>query len=202
MAERGWQCEGIEPSAEAASAARERGFEVFCGSVEDAPAPSRPYDLIVAWMTLEHLHDPVHALRLFHDWTAPAGRLALSVPNAGGWQRRLFGEYWYDLSIPTHLFHFTPWTLRLVLEAAGWAVERILYQRVLTDCVVSPGYLLEASGRLPGLSRRLIDFPAWRWSAFALYPLALPMSMLRMTSRLTVWARKSGALTSAGRCQS
>ncbi|MDD5035344.1 MAG: methyltransferase domain-containing protein, partial [Methylococcaceae bacterium] len=50
MARQGWEVEGIEFSPQAAQCARDAGFKVYSGSLESAPEPQRPYDLVVGWM--------------------------------------------------------------------------------------------------------------------------------------------------------
>ena len=75
--------EGIEFSPKAAAVARALGYPVHAGSLETAPAPVEPFDLIVGWMVLEHLHDPVLALKKLNAWMKPGGWLVLSIPNAG-----------------------------------------------------------------------------------------------------------------------
>jgi SAM-dependent methyltransferase len=55
----------------AANAARSLGYRVYTGALETAPDPEEPYDLVVGWMVLEHLHDPVLALQKLRSWTRP-----------------------------------------------------------------------------------------------------------------------------------
>ena len=85
----------------------------------------------VGWMVLEHLHDPVNALRRIRSWARPEAWLCLSVPDANAIEFSLFGRYWYALQVPAHLTHVTPRTLRAVLDSAGWRVEKVLHHRTL-----------------------------------------------------------------------
>lgn len=188
----GWSVEGIELSQEASAAARGLGLEVFGGPIEAAPAPAQPYDAIAAWMVLEHLHQPVVTLRRLADWTRPGGWLAASVPDASALERRLFGERWYALHLPAHLYHYTPRTLSQVLEAGGWEVVRVEHQRNLGNLVGSVGYALGDLG-LTGVGRALAAFPsqASRRQRHLLRPAASLLARLGQTGRMTVWARKS-----------
>ena len=90
MAAKGWRVTGIEPSPDASARAREAGLDVLTGSLEEAPNPPGPAQLVVGWMVFEHLHDPRLALARFRDWVAPDGWLALSVPDCGGLEARAF----------------------------------------------------------------------------------------------------------------
>lgn len=191
MAGRGWQVEGIEFSPEAAASARALGFPVQAGSLDDAAPPDRPLDLVVGWMVLEHLHDPVAALAKLASWTRPGGWIALSVPNAGSLERRIFGDAWYALQLPTHLTHFTPDSLGRAFAASGWRLDRILHQRVLTNALVSLGYRM--ADRNPGsrLARKLQATPTAGFALhLALNPLARLLAALGQTGRMTAWAQK------------
>src|SRR5574340_1228707 len=99
MAACGWQVEGIEFSEKAAQAASQLGYKVHAGSLESAPAPEQPFNLIVGWMVLEHLHDPIGCLKKLHEWASPGAWLVLSVPNAASLEFRIFKDKWYALQL-------------------------------------------------------------------------------------------------------
>jgi SAM-dependent methyltransferase len=150
-----------------------------------------PFDLVVAWMVLEHLHDPILALRRIREWTAPAGWLVASVPNAGSWELRAFSDAWYALHLPNHLWFPTVSTLSKVLERAGWTLERVFFHRDLRNLLGSLGYVLEDRGRLPGLAARLKAFPeAGGRLSQVLFPLAFLLAAAGQTGRMTIWARR------------
>ncbi|MDP5238383.1 class I SAM-dependent methyltransferase [Uliginosibacterium sp. 31-16] len=187
MADQDWSVQGIEFSASAAAAARAGGFEVHAGSLEDAPTPAERFDLIVAWMVIEHLHDPLACLQKLREWSQPGAHLALSVPNAGALEFRVFKDRWYALQLPTHLYHFTPETMTALLEKAGWRVERILHQRLLTNLLLSLAYAAHDKG-LSRFARLIERFCASRLSLL-LHPLACLLALFGQTGRMTVWAR-------------
>jgi 2-polyprenyl-3-methyl-5-hydroxy-6-metoxy-1,4-benzoquinol methylase len=190
MAQAGWEVHGIEFSGKAAQVAIDKGYDIHVGPLETAPSPREPFDLVVGWMVLEHLFDPVRGLRKLHDWTRPGAWLALSVPNAGSLEFRFFKDRWYALQLPTHMYHFTPKTLERLLNAGGWTVKQVHHQRLLTNLIVSTGYLLRDRG-LEKLGLALIDFPqrSARWH-YALFPLAAILSVFGQTGRMTVWAQR------------
>jgi SAM-dependent methyltransferase len=191
MAQAGWDVEGIEFSEEAAAQARAAGHLVRSGSVETAAGPATPFDLVVGWMVLEHLDDPVLALRKLRDWTAPGGRLVASVPNAGCWELRAFSDAWYSLHLPNHLWHPTVPTLSKVLERGGWKLERVFFHRDLRDLLGSLGHALEDRGRFPKLAARLKSFPeAGGRLAQLLFPAAFLLAAVGQTGRMTIWARR------------
>lgn len=190
MASIGWAVSGIEFSPVAASAARDAGYEVFAGTVAAAPEPAHAYDLIAGWMVVEHLHDPVSTLGTLARWTRPGGWLAISAPDAGALEFRLFKGSGYALHLPNHLYHFTPRTITMLLERSGWQVHHIYHQRVLNNLMGSIGHKLEdwgaplaLSGMFRGYSHRA------RW-ALILYPIAWLFAAVRQTGRMTVLARR------------
>ena len=190
MAQKGWDVRGIEFSQSAADRSRKLGYPVYEGQIESAPTPSEPFDLVVGWMVLEHLHDPVAALRKVSKWTRPGGWLALSVPNIASYQFSLFGNAWFPLQLPNHLFHFTPNSLARVLKAAGWKVEKILYHRDLSHFIASIGHKLQDRERPPRYADYLASFPNWQGKLWLpLYPLASLSALFGQSSAMTVWAR-------------
>ncbi|MFM6933013.1 MAG: class I SAM-dependent methyltransferase [Novosphingobium sp.] len=199
MAGQGWQVQGIEYSPEAAETARKLGHHVETGAVETIDKAPGQYDLIAGWMVLEHLHQPLAVLGKLRLWVKPGGKLVVSVPNAGGFQRRLFGANWHDLHLPNHLYHYDPKSIRRLMAAAGWRVTAIHHHRTLANAVASAGYALrdrssqQGTGRNMGTGRiaqALIDFPekGGRIGALAVFPFAWIAALLGQTGRMTVWA--------------
>jgi 2-polyprenyl-3-methyl-5-hydroxy-6-metoxy-1,4-benzoquinol methylase len=189
MADQGWSVHGIESSQAAGRAAREAGLSVAIGSLESVDDLGGPYELIVAWMALEHLHEPVAALRKLAGAAAPGAWLSLSVPDAGSWEFRVFGESWYSLSLPTHLFHFTPQTLEKVLAAGGWQVERVLWQRDAKNLLHSLRYrCLDRGWTRP--ARALEEMVAGTRARGFVKRLRRTLGVLHQSGRITVWARR------------
>ena len=82
---------GLELSATAARAAAQVADVVVQGALEDPDLPfeAGSFDLVVLADVLEHLADPVAALRRASGWARPGGSVLLSVPNVAHWQARL-----------------------------------------------------------------------------------------------------------------
>jgi SAM-dependent methyltransferase len=191
MARTGWSVEGVEASEHAASIARAAGHRVRTGALETVELPTAAFDLAVGWMVVEHLHHPVDALRNLSHAVRSGGWLAVSLPNAACAQFRIFRSRWYGLQLPTHLFHYTPRSLNRVMSAAGWSMQRVFHQRVLSDVFGSLGHVLSDLRMMPELSRRLVDCPSHPGNMNAmLYPLATVLAAVGQTARMTVWARK------------
>jgi SAM-dependent methyltransferase len=77
------------------------------------------------WQSLEHVHQPLRVLREARRLLVTGGTLVISVPNIDSLPFRWFGAAWFGLDLPRHLTHFTPPTLRLMLEKAGFRVRSL-----------------------------------------------------------------------------
>lgn len=118
----GWRVSGIELDPDAAATAKTVTPDVVIGDPSTVTLPARHFDLITAFHVIEHLPDPLGALRNMLGWLAPGGLMIVEVPNAGGWGGRLFRRYWSGLDYPRHLVHFTPATMGAMVERAGGRV--------------------------------------------------------------------------------
>ena len=194
LAGRGWEVWGLEPVAAAvARVAEPLRARVRCADLHTTEYPSGSFDLIVAQMVLEHLRDPLHCANRIAQWLRPGGYLSGSVPNAGSWEFRVFGPLWFALQVPTHLFHFTPGTLRRLLESAGFVDIRVVHQRNVSNLAMQLGRRLER--RAPRMARVFLRFPehgprSLRW---ALFPVAAALAAIRQGGRLSFLARLPGA---------
>jgi 2-polyprenyl-3-methyl-5-hydroxy-6-metoxy-1,4-benzoquinol methylase len=122
MAAIGWRVSGIELDPEAAAKARSVTPDIVVGDPAVLTLPAQRFDVITAFHVVEHLPDPLAALRNMLTWLAPGGLMIVEVPNAGGWGGRLFRRYWSGLDYPRHLIHFTPATMAAMVERAGGRV--------------------------------------------------------------------------------
>ncbi len=121
----GFRVSGAELSTVGAAHARDAlALDVATGQVADAPAGA--HDVVCFWDTLEHVPDPVDFLREAAARLAPAGAIALSVPDYSSLPARLLGGRWWTLKPEQHIWHFTPRTLGLVAGAAGLRIETVI----------------------------------------------------------------------------
>jgi 2-polyprenyl-3-methyl-5-hydroxy-6-metoxy-1,4-benzoquinol methylase len=184
----GWQVEGIEFSDKAASVARSKGFNVQTGSLEQARAPEFKYDVITAWMVLEHLHQPIFALQKLREWIKADGYLVALVPDAVSLSRTVFKGLSYDVQVPTHLFHYTPKTLKIVLENAGWELERVFWQRNCNTLLWSFEYWAKEKNK-----PNMLKVAKWLRLSKGARRIRIISSFLlgvtRQSGRIEIWAR-------------
>jgi len=119
QAHRGWQVQGVEPSAQVAAYARAmHNLDVFPGTLEEANFPTGAFDCVTMWDVLEHVHDPLGTLREISRVLSDDGILVIRVPNLASWDAQIFGDAWAGLDAPRHLFVFRPETLGAMLAQA------------------------------------------------------------------------------------
>jgi 2-polyprenyl-3-methyl-5-hydroxy-6-metoxy-1,4-benzoquinol methylase len=119
----GWQARGIELAADVAATARsDFGLDVRSITLAEVAALGERYDLVTLWDVIEHLADPMAMLRDAHTILNPGGIIAIMTPNAGGLVARVMGDKWvmYQRGAVEHLCYFTPSTMRLALDNAGF----------------------------------------------------------------------------------
>ena len=120
--EMGWNAEGIDFDSKAVETALERGLVVRQGGIEILSKEQEKYDVITLSHVIEHVPDPLNLLRSIYRLLKPGGSLWLETPNLASLGHQRFRENWRDLDPPRHLILFTPDSLRLALEQAGFKV--------------------------------------------------------------------------------
>ena len=111
---------GIEPGHESALAARSKGVTVHEGVMETYDPGDLRFDQIQIFHVLEHLHDPLAVLVLLRSWLKPEGRLVVEVPDV----MQPYGGLGNFFQYP-HIYSFSQWGMRALLERAGLEVRRI-----------------------------------------------------------------------------
>lgn len=125
---------GWDLSSEARGACRRRGLKVY-ERLEEVPGCS--WDIVFCCHVLEHLEEPLAALRRMRGLLAPGGRLLLVLPKEGHWLEPIRSDWsqhlycWNFRAINNLLFRagFRPISNRYH-HAAGWhrlvPVKRLL----------------------------------------------------------------------------
>lgn len=122
----GYRVTGTELSEAACSAIREHfGLDVRPGGfLRSQFAPDERFDVVTMIHVLEHMREPVEALRLARDLLGAGGHIVVAVPNRRGFMARFPGRTRRDVfDLPLHLHHFTLESLTLAIRAAGLEPE-------------------------------------------------------------------------------
>jgi SAM-dependent methyltransferase len=121
----GWEVHGMDIDDASLEQARAAGLSVAAGTL-DAPAGAAAqggFDAITLAHVIEHLPDPVGALRHARDLLRPGGLLWVATPNLRSLAHRMFRRDWLSLDPPRHLVLFSSASLVRAFEEAG--LERI-----------------------------------------------------------------------------
>lgn len=118
--ELGWEAWGLDPDPRAVEAARTTGARVFVGGFPDTGLPSGRFDVVTMNHVIEHVPDPVAALKEVARILKPGGRVWIATPNLQSFGHARFGPHWIGLDAPRHLVLFTQKSLARALERSGF----------------------------------------------------------------------------------
>ena len=125
----GWDVEGLEVNPKTAAYAQRRtGGLVHRVGIEAVAAEGPRYDALTLTDVLEHIPDPVRILTAAARLLAPRGVVAVKVPSGPAQRRKEQVLSALDRARPisladnlVHVNHFSPHSLRLALEQAGFS---------------------------------------------------------------------------------
>jgi 2-polyprenyl-3-methyl-5-hydroxy-6-metoxy-1,4-benzoquinol methylase len=124
----GWVVAGCDPDPAVAASSRE-GFsarEVRVGGIEAWTDSASTFDAITFSHVIEHVHNPVAAIKLAFDLLAPGGMIYLETPNIDALGRLTYGRNWRGLEPPRHLVLFNWAGLERIVSQAGFTRIRRL----------------------------------------------------------------------------
>jgi cyclopropane fatty-acyl-phospholipid synthase-like methyltransferase len=141
----------------AAEHARERGVP----TLDDAQMREQEgtFDVVSAIEVIEHIPDPVAALRSIRRMLRPGGLLFLTTGNARPHRGRI--DRWAYVRPEIHVSFFEPQTMATALERAGFRPQHLDYRAGFTDVI---HFKLLKNLRVRGRSRVEAVMP---WSPIA-----------------------------------
>jgi 2-polyprenyl-3-methyl-5-hydroxy-6-metoxy-1,4-benzoquinol methylase len=116
---------GVEADPNVRAIAERYQLKVHIGSIHDTPFPGETFDLIVLNQVIEHVPSPEALLHTIKGRLNPGGRVVLSFPNAGSWQRKLSGSRWINWHVPYHQHHFNRHSFGMLAQRTGYEVGRV-----------------------------------------------------------------------------
>jgi SAM-dependent methyltransferase len=143
--ERGFDGYGVDLSEASIEAARKRpgGQHAYFGAPGDVPEiAAGGFDVITLWSVMAHLPRPVDDLEMLRGLLAPGGVLLILTVNANSLRLKAEGNDWNGFT-PNHLKFFSPTTLNMALEQAGFV-----------STVMPPMYTYEVERGVARLSER------------------------------------------------
>jgi 2-polyprenyl-3-methyl-5-hydroxy-6-metoxy-1,4-benzoquinol methylase len=126
MRDYGWQVEGVDLFPQVIDVLRRKaGIRAHVGTLPHPDIHAESFDAITMRHSLEHVPFPKEVLAAAANALRVGGVVVVGVPNLGSWSFKHFQHNWVGLALPRHLTHFTPATLRRMVEAAGFRVLSI-----------------------------------------------------------------------------
>lgn len=181
LKERGWEVQGIEPSAAAADTAKKRGIPTFNTAFEKAELKDSTFDLVIFNHVLEHMENPVEILKKANQVLKKDGAILIDVPNFASLSARIWGSRWRYILPKEHQWHFTPKSLSLLLEKAGF---KVIYWETRSGIWDYENPLEEIWQALTGRKKRFFTDVLTAIPAFI-------VTQLKLGTGLTVIARKT-----------
>lgn len=117
---KGLKIDGYDPSHSAVDLAQKNNLPVF------NEIPPKVYDLMMFWHSLEHADQPLADLMECKKRLSTNGKIIIAVPNGNSFDSYA-KENWFGYDWPFHRIHFTPKSIKVLLDKAGLKLKSIDY---------------------------------------------------------------------------
>ena len=121
--EAGWDVLGLEPNATMCRFAKQsHQLEILPTTLESfqISGSQPPFDLVIAIQVIGHFVDVQAAAAKVAELIKPGGLFLVETWNRTSRTAKLFGRHWHEYSPPTVVQWFSPRSLELLMENAGF----------------------------------------------------------------------------------
>ncbi len=84
---------------------------------------SGSFDVISCWHSLEHINDPLQALKKMRSCLSSEGLLFVAIPNFKSFDAEYYKEYWAGYDVPRHLWHLSSYGMTSLASQAGFELK-------------------------------------------------------------------------------
>ena len=183
MADQGWNVTGLDAAVGAVREVQdELGLNALAGTLPHPDLRPCSFDVVTMWHSLEHVHRPLAILREAYKLLMPGGKLIVAAPNIESLPFYWFGQSWFGLDLPRHLTHFTPKSMREMLETAGFQIEMVRMLRH-GDWLRSSAKLAMRQGRGSLFAKLLRWKPLAKAAAWGCYAAGMSDCMMAVAHR-------------------
>ncbi|MBI2995633.1 MAG: class I SAM-dependent methyltransferase [Candidatus Melainabacteria bacterium] len=124
----GWDVSGVEINEECVKEAKNKlNLDVRKGTLEEQHFPAETFDVVTCWDMIEHLLNPSNFLQQVNRILKPGGYFLLTTPDVGSIPAKVLGKRWMGYKSYEHVYFFNKKTIKLYLEANGFALTRFQY---------------------------------------------------------------------------
>ena len=121
LAKNKFVCTGIDISEYQAALVKKQGYaKSIAGNFLTVDFKNEKYDGVALISLLEHLDDPIEAIKKCFDLLNNNGILFLKSVNYGCLNRRIRKKAWTGFRPPDHVIYFTPENLKRLLKKVGF----------------------------------------------------------------------------------
>lgn len=119
MKQKDWNVTGLEPDKDAKEMARQLYQLDLSDISEFYQLSAASFDAITLWHVLEHVHDLTKYVQQLKAVLNKKGKLFVAVPNYTSLDAKIYQQYWAAYDVPRHLYHFSPQSMKLLMEKNG-----------------------------------------------------------------------------------
>lgn len=119
MRDHGWRSFGTEIAPSEHLRENVKEF-IYKGDFKDGNFKENSFDIVTMWHSLEHVKDPLGYFMEARRVLKPNGILLVEIPNFRSWQSKIFKKNWFHLDVPRHLLHFSPKSIEILFNKAGF----------------------------------------------------------------------------------
>lgn len=125
MKNAGWRVTGLEPD----EATRQRAAKIYNFSLQSTSElfdlPGSSFDVVTLWHVLEHVHALHEYMSQIQFVLKPGGKAFIAVPNYTSYDADLYKQHWAAYDVPRHLYHFSPESMKLLIEKHGMRLNGV-----------------------------------------------------------------------------
>ncbi|MEO7045061.1 MAG: class I SAM-dependent methyltransferase [Ferruginibacter sp.] len=125
MKNKGWKITGLEPD----ETARKNAVQLYGISPLSSPElfnlQQEEYDAVTMWHVLEHVHQLQKYLEQIKKILTKNGKAFIAVPNYTSYDAGYYKEFWAAYDVPRHLYHFSPESMKKLVESNGMKLEKM-----------------------------------------------------------------------------
>jgi len=136
----GMDCYGVEPNN--VENIREKMLNILNRNLKYVRFKKNFFDVISLNHVLEHLDNPTEIFKEIHRILKPNGKVIIATPNINSFSAKFFGNKWFQLDTPRHLFLYSEDTLKKYAKKEGFKIKEIKYNSTPLQILVSISYLL------------------------------------------------------------
>lgn len=121
----GWPITGLEPDERARKICLDK-YKIQLDVPERLfELPANEFDVITMWHVLEHVHQLQEYLHQIRQVLKKTGVLFIALPNYTSPDAVYYGANWAAYDVPRHLYHFSPASMRRLVEIHGLMVDSL-----------------------------------------------------------------------------